>query len=1036
MNIAEFIAKWSVFTGKEASAYQDHFSDLCRALGHDTPIAADPTGNDTFCFQKRVVKDAELFDTAGSFNTYAATDEERHAATRGFADVWLKGHFAWEYKGPGGDLEDAYLQLLRYRESLLNPPLLIVSDFHRFIIRTNFNGTVQQTWDIPLAKLDQSENLRVLRAVFFDPDSLRPERTTRQVTEDLADRIAAIARSLQDRESIELADTRTRREYKVAERKNLRIAQFLNRLTFCFFAEDVGLLPKSVFTDTAAAGRDNPAHFSASIESLFRAMSAGGIFGPHPIRPFNGHLFEDVTVFELTPAEIGALADAAGADWQFIDPTIFGTLFQRALEKEHRAELGAHYTSTEDIKTLLEPVLMAPLRAEWTEIKRALRANYRTGKVKPAARKTIETFLKRLRESTVLDPACGSGNFLYLALQLLLDLEKDVITFAARMGLDYAPQVDVQQLRAIEINPYAFELAQVSVQIGYLQWRRDNGYSLDRTPVLQTLSGFQRADALLASHHHNKPRSLKDAQAQEHAADNALKFYSEQDWPACTVIVGNPPFLGDKLMRRQLGDDYVSELRQTYDGRLPGQADFCCYWFEKARALIAAGQCQRAGLLATQNIRGLANRKVLERIKETGNIFWAESDRPWILDGANVHISMVGFDNGDESSKWLDGKAVRDITATLTDQSDVSSARPLASNAGLAFIGSCKGGAFDIVEEEAVRLLNEGGNPNGRPNSDVVRPVVNTDDLFKSRDRRWIIDNADLTLEDACLYQEPHKIVVERVKPHRDSNRDRWLKENWWRPQRMRPEMRGGIRSLSRFLITATTAKHQVFVWLSHPILPDHKLTVFAFEGDLEMGILQSRFHQIWSLRLGTRLETRPNYTPSTCFETFPFPPGTLSSQQPGPTNQEQLSAISAAAKELNDLRERWLNPPEWTRTETLEFPGTVGGPWDRYIASATAEDRGGFKVGIVRYPRIVARDADSAARLEDRTLTKLYNARPTWLADAHRRLDAAVSAAYGCPPDLADDQILNHLLALNIQRTTDNRTETASFRVTQVRNE
>jgi hypothetical protein len=246
------------------------------------------------------------------------------------------------------------------------------------------------------------------------------------------------------------------------------------------------------------------------------------------------------------------------------------------------------------------------------------------------------------------------------------------------------------------------------------------------------------------------------------------------------------------------------------------------------------------------------------------------------------------------------------------------------------------------------------------------------------------------------------------VKPQRDNNRDRWLKENWWRPQRMRPEMRAQIAPLTRFLVTATTAKHQVFVWLAHPTLPDHKLTVFAFDSDSAMGVLQSRIHQVWSLRLGTRLETRPNYTPSTCFETFPFPDESLGGFA------ALRESISSAAQELNALRENWLNPPEWTRTETLEFPGTVGGPWDRYINPATVSDRGTFKVGTVRYPRLVPRDADCAARLKDRTLTKLYNARPAWLAHCHAKLDAAVAAAYGWPADLPDAAILERLLALN----------------------
>jgi hypothetical protein len=1026
MTVADFISKWSRFSGKEASAYQDHFSDLCRVLAHATPIAADPTGNDTFCFQKRVVKDAELFETAELFNAYAATDEERHAATRGFADVWLKGHFAWEYKGPGGDLEEAYLQLLRYRESLLNPPLLVVCDFHRFIIRTNFNGTVQQTYDIPLAKLDRPENLRVLRAVFSDPDSLRPERTAKLLTEQLADRIAGVARSLQGRESIELRDTRTRQEHRVAQRRNLRIAQFLNRLTFCFFAEDVGLLPTGVFSEIVQAGLDDPAFFSQRVEALFRAMSGGGVFGAHRIRHFNGHLFEEATVFELTRDEIAALSEAAAADWQDIDPSIFGTLFQRALDDEHRAQLGAHYTSPEDIKTLLEPVLMAPLRQQWTEIKRTLRQEYRIGKAPPAARKTIEAFLKRLRETIVLDPACGSGNFLYLALQLLLDLEKEVLAFAARMGREYLPQVSVDQLRAIEINPYAYELAQVSVQIGFLQWMRANGFPLDRTPVLQTLAGFENEDALMREMFGRKHANLKDAQAAEHATDTGIKAYNERNWPECSVIVGNPPFLGDKLMRRELGDEYVSELRQVFKGRLPGQSDLCCYWFEKARAHIEEGKCQRAGLLATQGIRGGANREVLKRIKDTGDIFWAESDRPWILDGANVHVSMAGFDDGAEETRILDGQKVSIINADLTASQDTTHIVTIAVNGSLSYQGPVRVGDFDVSFEDAVALLHC-VNPNGKPTSDVLRPTLNGTDITKRPRERWVIDFFKMPIEASCLYEKPFAIIEKSVRPLREESKREGRKTRWWQHGETGDAMRVELANKARFLAMSQTGKRTLFRWYDSIVYPEQTVILVARSDDLLFGLLHSRIHEAWALRMGTRLETRPRYTPTTCFETFPFPPGVI--PEPRTLNPAH-AAIAAAAKELNALRENWLNPPEWTREEILEFPGTVNGPWDRYIVPTSVSSvQSVFQnqeprtknqerpaIGRVRYPRTVPHDAQCAAHLKSRTLTKLYNERPAWLAACHAKLDAAVAAVYDWPADLSDESILERLLVLNLE--------------------
>jgi hypothetical protein len=566
MTPAEFKRKWARYSGKETSAYQEHFNDLCALLGQPSPAAADPTGSESFCFQKRVVKDAELFAFHES-NRIA----EQPETERGFADVWKRGCFAWEYKGKKKNLDEAYRQLLRYRESLLNPPLLVVCDFDRYIIRTNFNGTVQETHEFTNANIDNPQVLHLLRAIFTDPEFLKPQRTTDEVTEKLAQQIGEVARSLQERESVELVDARSRREHAVAQRKNLRIARFLNRIVFCFFAEDTGLLPKNVVTDIFKTGVNDPEHFAEVLEDLFQKMAKGGAFGAHKIRHFNGHLFEDASVFELTEVEISKLAVAGEADWQFIQPSIMGNLFERGLDPDQRAQLGAHYTSEEDIKTLVEPVLMAPLRREWSQIKGELATAFMRGEGNESDRKRLSTFHDKLAAITVLDPACGSGNFLYVSLQLLLDLEKELITFATQLGFKFEPRVNVQQLKAIELNAYAFELAQVAVQIGYLKWRRDNGFANEREPVLQNLENFQNEDALLVPHFRSKPKSLKEAQAGEHAADDALKFYTDRKWPHCDVIVSNPPFLGGKFLRRELGDEYVDAIFSNYSDRVEPQ---------------------------------------------------------------------------------------------------------------------------------------------------------------------------------------------------------------------------------------------------------------------------------------------------------------------------------------------------------------------------------------------------------------------------------------------------------------------------------
>jgi hypothetical protein len=686
---------------------------------------------------------------------------------------------------------------------------------------------------------------------------------------------------------------------------------------------------------------------------------------------------------------------------------------ERAIRRARALPFGAHFTSREDIELIVDAVVMAPLRREWAETKAIIECLLTTGRKSPEDGKTapkplkaaalkkargeagsiLHRFLDRLQHVKVLDPACGSGNFLYVALLRLKDLEKEAILFGSDEGLGaFLPMCGPWQLYGIEVNAYAHDLAQMTVWIGWLQWIRVNGFGFPADPVLRPLTdNIRRMDAIL-----NAECRVQNAEC------------GEPEWPKVDFIIGNPPFLGTKKLRGELGDQYVESLFALYGDRIPNFSDLCCYWFEKARAHIAVGKCKRAGLLATQGIRGGLNRAVLKRIKDSGAIFWAESDRPWILDGANVHVSMIGFDDGTEETRTLDGKTVPTINANLTATADTTTAARLKQNAGIGFIADVKAGKFDIAEDEACGFLNA-PNPHGSPNSDVVLPWINSLDVLR-RDRRvWIVDfGVELPREQAALYDRPYRIVDERVRPEREKVKRASYRNFWWLHAEPCGEMRRGIAPLSRFLVTPTVAKHRVFVWWAGPTLPDHQLVVFARADDYFFGVLHSRVHEVWALKLGTRLETRPRYTPTTCFETFPFP-------EP---HAEHDAAIAAVAKELNSLRENWLNPPEWTRTEVLDFPGTVGGPWNRYINPATVQDRGAFKVGTVRYPRLVARDAACAAGLKDRTLTKLYNTRPAWLADCHARLDAAVAAAYGWPADLPDDAILERLLALNMEQS------------------
>ncbi len=955
----DFIAKWQKVNLSERSACQQHFLDLCELLGQPKPAAADPDGA-WYTFERGVSK-----STGG----------------HGWADVWMRNHFGWEYKGKHKDLDAAYQQLLLYREDLENPPLLVVCDLDRFEIHTNFTGTVKTVHRFALDGLAEPKNLDTLRKVFTDPESLRPGLTTESITQQAAERFGLLADGMRVR-GIAAPDA----------------AHFLMKLMFCMFGEDIGLLPPNVFGRVLDAGKDDPARLSQLLASLFQAMQKGGYFGADQIAWFNGGLFADADVIDLQPSEIAELVRINEHDWANVEPSVFGTLFERTLDPSKRAQIGAHYTSRDDILTIVEPVVMIPLRRQWQDVQAKCEKQWQ--KVEKAARKSARRaatpskavrdferllldFIEHLAHVTILDPACGSGNFLYVAIRQLLDLEKEVIAYGASHGVSLLPQVRPTQLAGIEINPYAQQLAQVVIWIGYLQWMRHNGFNPPRNPVLEPIESIKRMDAIIDLTDPDNPK--------------------EPEWPTADFIVGNPPFVGGNKIRAELGDAYVDRLFNLYHERVPAFADLCCYWFDKARKQIERKKCDRAGLLATQGIRGGANRKVLDRIKESGDIFFAESDRDWILDGAAVHVSMVGFDDGTESEKTLDGISSSSINANLTSHVDVGLAKPLCENQNICFMGASKKASFDITNSVALDFVHV-PNPNGRPNSDVVRPWANGLDITRRHRDMWIIDFGNsMRQEVAALYEAPFEYAKQTVKPQREGRREKRIVQFWWRFARPRVEMRTAIAGIERFIVTPAVSKHRVFVRLPAVFVPDQQLLVFATSNDFDFGVLHSRAHETWARAQGTQVRERESgfrYTPTTCFETFPFPEPT----------DDQRASIADAAKELDQLRSNWLNPPQWTREEVLEFPGSADGPWARYVHGADA--RG---IGAVRYPRLVPKDAECEKQLKKRTLTNLYNERPAWLDLAHRKLDEAVFAAYGWNPEMPDEEILADLLQLNL---------------------
>ena len=914
MTPQEFNAKWRRSRGQESAGAQEWFLDICRLVEHGTPAELDPR-QEWYTFERAV---------------------RESSGQRGRADVYKRSYFAWEFKGLHRDLDAAYAQLQRYREALGNPPVLVVSDFVTIRVHTNFTNTVPAVHTIALDDLGEPEQLAILRSVFHDPDVLKPAISPDDVTRETASIFSRIARSMRERNV-----------------DSLEIARFLNRLVFCFFAQDVGLLPDRVLTELCERFFNDPKEFDSALTELFHNMKDGGRFGFHRIRYFNGDLFNEPDTVLMSAAELEDLAEARHKNWAHIEPSIFGTLFERVIDPEKQNLIGAQYTSVDDIRSVIDPVMMQPLRQEWSEVERTVGALMlmEGNRDEPQTRAMLQEFQSRLASLKILEPASGSGNFLYVALQELRDLEKRVLRLAADLGLrGFLPEVSPEQFHGIEIASYASDLARTALWIGHLQWSMENGYRHDQEPVLGSLNTIECRDAIIDL---TDPENPKEAQ-----------------WPAVDYIVGNPPFLGSLPFRGQLGDTYADAVYGLYGGRIPNSSDLCCYWLEKARAHIADGKARRAGLLATQAIRFQSNRPVLARIKDTGDIFAAVSDQDWILDGANVHISIICFDDGSETTRTLDGAPVAKINADLTAGPDLTQAKPLAENRNLSFQGIGKVGEFDISESVALDMLGK-PNPHGKPNSDVIKRWINGVDITQRPRDVWIIDfGVDMPEAEAALYEAPFEYVKEKVMPERVNNRMRWRAENWWKHGYPATQMRRALSPLLQYIGTSLTAKHRIFAWIPMDALPSNSVIVFARDDDYFCGVLHSKTHFLWAAAMGSQLREAQSglrYTPTTCFETFPFP---------RPTNA-QREAIAAAAAELNRLRENWLNPVDM-----------FGNP------SLTAPER------------------------RRRTLTNLYNQRPTWLANAHVTLDAAVADAYGWPPDLPDAEVLERLLALNLERS------------------
>lgn len=970
MTPEQFITIWTENDLTERAGAQAFIEDLCDLL-----YLEKPRSSETFCYEKGAVKDS---------------------GRRGWADVWKKDHFAWENKKPGSNLKKALAQLREYSGYLENPPLLIVCDRTRIEIHTAFRGYPDEVRTLFLPEIVDIKNQEILRWVFTAPDKLKPLKSNAAITEEAAEKFAALASIMRQRGL-----------------NPQRVAHFLTQCIFCMFAEDESLLNDSPTADTRIfatllkSARTNPTKAKRCIENLFTAMqNKNGLYGNDEIAWFNGGLFETIDIPELTLDEVGRLFRAADdLDWRAIDPTIFGTLFERGLDPSNRAQLGAHYTDVATINKLIEPLIIRPLAAKWQNVKagleKAQNENQESENYKNALA-SFQAYLQELHQFRVLDASCGSGNFLYLSLHALKSLEHCARLDAQVLGfVENSPiGTGTQNVLGIEINEYAAELARITVWIGDIQWCHRNGRPINKNPILSSLDGIEHRDALIN------------------------KEGTEAQWPKADVIVGNPPFLGGSKKRRELGDDYFERLANVFPKeRVPAGADLVCYWFDKARIQIEQGKAKAAGLVSTNSIRDGANRTVLNNICKTLPIFEVWSNQDWFDANTMVWVSLTCFGYSQLENITLNGHSVAKIYSDLTAgyihaDIDLTTAKPLKENENTCFQGSQKIGSFDITGDLARQWLKL-PNLNGESNSNVLKPSWNGIDATRRPRDGWIIDfGTNLTEEEARFYEAPFAYAEKNTKIEREKNKRKAYQKYWWRHGEPRIAMRAVLANQPRYIATPAMTKHRVFVVINSRILPDKQLIVTARYDDTTFGILQSRFHCLWALWVGSTMGNSPRYTPTTCFETFPFPTGLtpadtnnleskiaiLDSGKPTPapvTPPEIMThaqAIAEAAFKLNDYREKWLNPPEWV-------------DW----VITPEEEAAGF-------PKRPKAKPGQEANLKKRTLTNLYNARPAWLNMAHQELDKAVAAAYGWQdytPEMTDAEILQRLLKLNLARSS-----------------
>jgi hypothetical protein len=815
-----------------------------------------------------------------------------------------------------------------------------------------------------------------LRSVWLDPQSLDPAKHAARVTRDIARRLASVGRLLEAR------------GYGAEA-----VAHFLMRCLFTMFAEDARLLDHGSFTALLDHARSEPETFAPLLEDLWRAMDTGGVSVAMRgrVRHFNGGLFADCAAIPLLAEEIGELHAAAQYVWTEVEPAIFGTLLEQALDPVERRRLGAHYTPRAYVERLVVATIIAPLRDEWETV--VLGTVERERAADPAAAiRAVQDFHARLADTRVLDPACGTGNFLYVALELMKRLEGEVLEVLADLGGQEALEMETvtvhpRHFLGLELNPRAAAIAELVLWLGYLQWQlRNRGTVAD--PVLEKLDNIVATDAVL---HHDGPDD-----------NGRLRHPRAPDWPAADYIVGNPPFIGGKDLRRRLGDDYAIALWKAHPG-IPRSADFVMYWWDRAAARLIEPQARlrRFGFVTTNSITQEFSRRVIAKRLDGQtpvNLAMVIADHPWTKatrDAASVRIAMTVAESGttgdagtllsvtseagldSDSPAIMFGTAAGQINAGLTIGADVTGARGLRANAGLCSPGvKLHGGGFVISRAEALLLglgVREGLERH-------IRPYCHGRDLTARSRGVMVIDLLGLEEEEVRRrYPEVYQHLLRTVKPDRAVNSRSSYRDRWWLFGEPRRELRAALAGLRRYIATVETAKYRIFQFLDAAILSDNMIICIASDDAVHLGVLSSRISLAWSTAKGGTLEDRPRYTKSVCFDPFPFPDA----------DAAQAAAIGALAEELDAQRKAVLaQAPELTLTGLYNLLAAIraGDP----LTPAQEEQRQHGRVDL--------------------------------LGELHARIDAAVADAYGWSAETTDAAIVARLVALNAERQAEER--------------